>query len=216
MSLSFPLETSFKGTRLPRMSCSDGVSFPGGVLLAAMSLILSVATGCAKSASETSGVFVAEQPVLSGVSIGVVDTQWLLKESKLGRQVNDTLNRFMKDRQALLELEQQELRNLENELLRQGSVLSPSAKQQKEEQLRQRMLDYQQKAGNMTREFQAKQAELLDEFRDQVDSVVKQIAQQRGFVLVLEKGKNTSTRYYDPSMDFSSNVLEILDQTTFR
>ena len=183
------------------------------------SLMLSVATGCVTPASETSGISEIsgrERPVVSGVTIGVVDTQWLLKESKLGRQVNDTLNQFMKDRQALLELEQQELRNLENELLRQGSVLSPSAKQQKEDQLRQRMLDYQQKAGNMTRQFQAKQAELLGEFRDQVDLVVKQIAQQQGLVLVVEKGKNTSTRYYDQSMDFSSNVLEILDQTTFR
>lgn len=195
------------------------MSFPGCVLLAGMSLMLSVATGCGTSASETSGtseISGTERPVLSGVTIGVVDTQWLLKESKLGRQVNDTLNQFMKDRQALLELEQQELRNLENELLRQGSVLSPSAKQQKEDQLRQRMLDYQQKAGNMTRQFQGKQAELLGEFRDQVDLVVKQIAQQQGLVLVVEKGKNTSTRYYDQSMDFSSNVLEILDQTTFR
>lgn len=154
--------------------------------------------------------------MVSGVAIGVVDTQWLLKESKLGRQVNDALNEFMKDRQALLELEQQELRNLENELVRQGSVLSPSAKQQKEEQLRQRMLDYQQKAGNMSREFQSKQGELLDEFREQVDLVVKQIAQQQGLILVVDKGKNTTTRYYDESMDFSSNVLEILDQTTFR
>ncbi len=150
--------------------------------------------------------------VASGVAIGVVDTQWLLKESKLGRQVNETLSRFMKDRQALLELEQKELRNLENELLRQGSVLSPSAKQQKEEQLRQRMLDYQQKAGNMSREFQTKQSELLGEFRDQVDVVVKQIAQQQGLALVVEKGDNTTTRYHEPNMDFSSRVLEILDR----
>ena len=197
---------------MSRMICSNGVKFSGAVLLIGLSLMLFMATGCAKSASETPGVFVAEPPGLSGVSIGVVDTQWLLQESKLGRQVNDALNQFMKDRQALLELEQQELRNLENELLRQGSVLSPSAKQQKEEQLRQRMLDYQQKAGNMTREFQTKQAELLGEFRDQVDLVIKQIAQERGLVLVVEKGKNTSTRYYDRSMDFSSKVLEILDR----
>lgn len=201
---------------MPGMSRLNDASFPGGVLLAVAFLTLSVATGCAKSASEVSGISAAERPVLSGVAIGVVDTQWLLKESKLGHQVNETINRFMKDRQALLELEQQELRNLENELLRQGSVLSPAAKQQKEEQLRQRMLDYQQKTGNMTREFQAKQAELLGEFRDQVDLVVKRIAQERGLVLVVEKGKNTSTRYYDSSMDFSPDVLEVLDQTTFR
>lgn len=198
------------------MSGSHRLSFLRGVLLAGLTILLVVVTGCATPASESGGISVSERPVGSGVAIGVVDTQWLLKESKLGRQVNETLNQFMKDRQALLELEQQELRNLENELLRQGSVLSPSAKQQKEEQLRQRMLDYQQKAGNMSREFQVKQAELLDEFREQVDLVVKQIAQQRGLELVVEKGKNTSTRYYDASMDFSSSVLEILDQTTFR
>lgn len=198
------------------MSGLKRVSFPRGVLQAGLTILLLVVTGCATPASELGGISVSERPVGSGVAIGVVDTQWLLKESKLGRQVNETLNQFMKDRQALLELEQQELRNLENELVRQGSVLSPSAKQQKEEQLRQRMLDYQQKAGNMSREFQVKQAELLDEFREQVDLVVKQIAQQRGLELVVEKGKNTSTRYYDASMDFSSNVLEILDQTTFR
>jgi len=196
------------------MSGSHRLSFPGIVLRAGLTILLSVVTGCATPASEPAGISVTERG--SGAAIGVVDTQWLLKESKLGHQVNDTLNQFMKDRQALLELEQQELRNLENELLRQGSVLSPSAKQQKEEQLRQRMLDYQQKAGNMSREFQTKQAELLDEFREQVDLVVKQIAQQRGLGLVVEKGKNTSTRYYDKSMDFSSTVLEILDQTTLR
>ena len=193
------------------MKCSQGASFPGGVLWVGLSFVLSMATGCAKSDPEPFAISPTDQPVVSGAAIGVVDTQWLLQESKLGRQVNETLNQFMKDRQALLELEQQELRNLENELLRQGSVLSPSAKQQKEEQLRQRMLDYQQKAGNMTREFQAKQAELLDEFREQVDLVVKRIARQRGIVLVLEKGKNTTTRYHEPSMDFSSNVLESLD-----
>ncbi len=204
----------FDGKIMVSMNRSNGVSFPlyVGAVLAGMILILSVGIGCATSAPETSGT---ARQALFGVLIGVVDTQWLLKESKLGHQVNDALSQFMKDRQTLLELEQQELRNLENEILRQGSVLSPSAKQQKEEQLRQRMLGYQQKVGDMNREFQTKQAELLGEFRDQVDLVVQQIAQGQGLDLVVEKGKHTSTRYYEPSMDLSSNVLEILDQTTF-
>ncbi len=196
------------------MSHSNGVPLPlsVGAAFAGMILILSVWTGCGTSVSETPGT---ARQTSSGVLMGVVDTQWLLKESKLGHEVSEALNQFMKDRQTLLELEQQELRNLENEVLRQGSVLSPAARQQKEEQLRRRMLDYQQKVGDMNREFQAKQTELLGEFRDQVDLVVQQIAQQQGLVLVVEKGKSTSTRYYEPSLDLSSNVLEILDQTAF-
>lgn len=200
---------------MPSMSGFNGVSL-SDVLLTGVSLMLCVTWGCTTSSSEPSGFSRTDRPVFSGVAIGVVDTQWLLKESKIGGQVNETLNQFMKDRQALLELEQQELRNLENEIVRQGSVLSPAAKQQKEEQLRQRMLAYQQKAGNMTREFQSKQAELLGEFRDQVDLVVKQIAQQQGLVLVVEKGENAPTRYFESNMDLSPKVLEVLDQTTFR
>ena len=196
------------------MSHSNKVSLPFSMsrMLAGMLLMASLVTGCVESASQTLGTSGTEQQVFSGVLIGVVDTQWLLKESKLGRQVNGVLNQFMKDRQTLLELEQQELRDLENELLRQGSILSPSAKQQKEEQLRQRMLGYQQKVGDMNREFQAKQTELLGEFREQVDLAVQQIAQRRGMGLVVEKGKNASTRYYEPSMDLSFNVLEVLDR----
>ncbi len=147
------------------------------------------------------------------VPIAVVDTQWLLNKSKMGQQVNETLNQFMTDRRALIELEQKELRNLESELLRLSGVLNPLAKQQKEEQLRRRMLDYQQKVDDMNQEFQAKRAELLDEFRDYVDGVVQQIAQRQGMVLVVEKGQNTSTRYYKPGLDFSSEVLESLDQS---
>ena len=87
--------------------------------------------------------------VASDLHIGVMDMQWLLKQSKLGKQVTDALDTFMKGRQALIELEQKELRNLESQLLRQGSVLSQSARQQREEEFRKRMGEYQQKVTNM-------------------------------------------------------------------
>ena len=145
-------------------------------------------------------------------SIGVVDTKWLLAESKLGKQVTESLNQFMKDRQALIELEQKELRGLESELLRQGSVLNPSAKQQREERFRQRMVEYQGKVANLNLEVQKKQAELFGEFRSSVDTVVAKVAQRHGLVLVLEKGENSPTRYHQPSLNISKEVLEEMDR----
>ena len=180
-------------------------------MLSAGLIFVVVVTGCSTSPS---GTFVEQRSALSGLSIGVVDTEWLLKESKLGRQVSETLETFMQNRQALLELEQQELRRLENQLLRQGSVLSPSARQQKEEDFRRRMVAYQQKAGDMNREVQAKRVESLDEFRDRVDVIVKRIALDQGMALVIEKGQKTSTRYYEPSLDLSPAVKEALDRET--
>ena len=145
-------------------------------------------------------------------SIGVVDTKWLLAESKLGKQVTESLNQFMKDRQALIELEQKELRGLESELLRQGSVLNPSAKQQREERFRRRMVEYREKVANFNLEVQKKQAELFGEFRSSVDTVVAKVAQRHGLVLVLEKGENSPTRYHQPSLNISKEVLEEMDR----
>ncbi|RMH06594.1 MAG: OmpH family outer membrane protein [Nitrospirae bacterium] len=147
-----------------------------------------------------------------GIRVGVVDMQWLLAQSKLGKRVNQSLTSFMKDRQALIDLEQEELRELETQLLRQGSVLSPSARQRRQEQFRRRMLEYQQKVADLNREVQEKQAELFDEFREQVEAVVATIARQRGLIVVLEKGKTTPVRYYAPQLDISEEVLSALDR----
>ena len=168
--------------------------------------LLLLGSGCTSSSPVT------EKKSASPIAIGVVDTQWLLKESKLGKQVSDTLNAFMKDRQTLIELEQKELRNLENQLLQQGSVLSQSARQQREEKFRRRMGEYQQKVANMNQEVQAKQGQLFLEFRESVDAIIEDVAQRHGLALVMEKGANTPTRYYEPSLDISEEVLAELNQ----
>lgn len=147
-------------------------------------------------------------------NIGVVDTQQLVERTKLGRQVADSLNDFMKDRQAILDLEQKELRKLEDEMIRQAAVLSESAKKQREEQFRRRMLDYQQKVSNFNREVQEKQTALFAEFRNAVENVVQRVAQRRALVLVVEKGQASPTRYYHPALDITDDVLRELDQTS--
>jgi len=181
-----------------------------GVVAWVILILMLLGSGC-KSSSPTVSQKEASS-VASDLHIGVMDMQWLLKQSKLGKQVTDALNTFMADRQALIQLEQKELRNLESQLLRQGSVLSPSARQQREEEFRKRMSEYQQKVANVNKEVQAKQAELFSEFREDVDVLVKEVAKRKGLFLVVEKGENTTTDYFEPSLDISQEVLEELNR----
>ena len=160
------------------------------------------ASGC----SSTSGA------LENASSIGVVDFQRILQETTAGKGMNETLNSFMKDRQALVELEQRELRRLENEILAQGSVLSESARQQREEQFRQRMVQYQQKVADLNREVQEKQKELLARFRRSVEVVVAEIAGAEGLMVVVEYGPSTTTLYHQPKLDITDNVILELDQ----
>ena len=173
-------------------------------------ILVLLGSGC-KSSSPTVSQKEASS-VASDLHIGVMDMQWMLKQSKLGKQVTDALNNFMEDRQALIQLEQKELRNLESQLLRQGSVLSPSARQQREEEFRKRMAEYQHKVTSVNQEVQAKQAELFSEFRENVRVIEKEVAKRKGLFLVVLKGENTTTDYFEPSLDISQEVLDELNK----
>lgn len=168
--------------------------------------MLIVGGGCASSSSEK------ERELSLASSIGVVDTRWLLAESKLGKKVTESLNEFMKDRQALIELEQKELMELESNLLRQRNVLNPSAKQEREDQFRQRMVGYQEKVTKLNLEVQTRQVKLFSEFQSSVDAVVAQVAKRQGLALVLEKGENSPTRYHQSALNVSKEVLEEMDR----
>jgi len=150
----------------------------------------------------------------SDLVIGVVDPQRILLETNQGKRLSDTLTAFMKDRQLLVELEQKELRDLEEELRAQRTVLSQSARELKEEQFRQKMAVYQQKVADLNREVQEKQRELQNEFRRQVSAVVSQIGKNRNLALVMEHGPSSGTLYFQESLDISAEVIQTLNQSS--
>ncbi len=148
----------------------------------------------------------------SDLVIGVVNPQRILEETVKGQRLSDKLNAFMKDRQALVELEQRELRDLEDAMRAQRTVLSQSAKVLKEEQFRQKMGAYQQKVADLNREVQDKQRELQNEFHREVGEVVARIANARNLGLVVEHGPNSGTLFYQESWDISAEVIQALNQ----
>ena len=188
--------------RLGDRQINEGLRLGAGHIIL-MLLFLSIVLGsCAPVKSE----------VHSALVIGVVDPQRILQETDKGQQLSDTLNAFMKDRQALVELEQKELRNLENALRAQMTVLSQSARELKEEQFRQKMAAYQQKVADLNREVQEKQLELQGKFRREVGEVVAQIASDRNLGLVLEHGPNSGTLFYQESWDITTDVIQAMNQ----
>ncbi len=159
-----------------------------------------VLTGCTKPVQVPEG------------RVGVLDVQRVLSDSNPGKKAKDTLATFTKNRQTLIELDERELRRMEEDFVKQGSVLSPSAKRDREEAFRRRMAEYQQKAAEMNREVQEKQKEVLDAFRDRMERIVQKIAKSMGLQLVVEKGRGTPTLYNDDSLDLSQRVIDDLNK----
>ena len=144
----------------------------------------------------------------SGARIGVVDPQRVLNETEAGKKVLESISTFMKNRQALIELEEKELKQMEEDFVKQSSVLSPTAKKEREGQFRRRISEYQQKVGDLNREVQEKQKEALEGFREKMERVAVRVAQQLGLQVVIDRSRGGPTIYYDPALDVTAKVIE--------
>jgi len=168
-----------------------------------------------------SGIIVLACAVLGGCAgtgvkiegkIGLVDPAKVLSDSNAGKKAKETLTNFSKNRQALIEMEEKELRRMEEDFIKQASVLSAAAKAEREQLFRRRMAEYQQKATELNREVQEKQKDVLDGFRDKVDAVVGKIAKRHGLQVVLDKGKGGPAIYGDEDLDLTNQVIEQMNK----
>jgi len=140
--------------------------------------------------------------------IGVVDPGRAFSDTNAGKRAKDTLAAFSKNRQALIELEEKELRRMEEDFVKQASILSPTAKKEREDQFRRRMGEYQQKVNELNREVQEKQKDVLDGFRDKLELVVGKVSKRLGLLVIIDKGKGGPTLYNDETIDITGQVLE--------
>jgi len=169
----------------------------GRSIIAVMALTLG---GCAGSGAKVDG------------KIGVIDPQRILNTTNAGKKAKDVLVEFSKNRQVLMELDEKELRRMEEDFVKQASVLSPTARREREEQFRRRMQEYQQKVAELNREVQEKQKDVLDGFRDKIEAVSAKVAKRLGLQVVVDKSKGGPTIYHEDSLDISSQVIEEFDQ----
>jgi len=157
---------------------------------------LAAVTGCAGSGTKVEG------------KVGVVDPARVLSETNAGKKAKESLSAFSKNRQALMEMEEKELRRMEEDFARQASVLSPTAKREREEQFRRRMAEYQQKAGELNREVQEKQKDVLEGFREKVELIVGKVSKRLGLQVVIDKGKGGPTLYSEEGLDITGQVID--------
>ena len=155
-----------------------------------------VTGGCAGTGAKVEG------------KIGVVDPARILSDTNAGKKAKDNLTAFSKNRQALIELDEKELRRLEEDFVKQATVLSPTAKREREEIFRRRMQEYQQKVTELNREVQEKQKDVMDGFRDKLEAVVGKVAKRLGLQIVVDSTKGGVTLYREDMLDISNQVME--------
>lgn len=146
--------------------------------------------------------------------LGVINTQKAMEGSKVGKKVMSFLEDYVKTRQRLIESEEVDLKKLQADLGQQQAALSPAARQEKEEDFRQRMVVYQRHVQELQGEIEAKKRDVLGEFSKKIEQVVVEIATKERILLVMEKGDSAAgalVLFSNPSSDLTDQVIKALD-----
>jgi len=147
-------------------------------------------------------------------TIVVIEPQKVLDGTNEGKKIKDALGEYIKARQRIIEQEEDDLKQKQEELAKQDAVLSPQAKQGKGEELRQRVAAYQNHLQQLEEEVQSKRKELLGEFTDRIEQVVREIAEKDKIDLVLDKGDSGAGAmilFSQSAINLTDRVIKALD-----
>jgi outer membrane protein len=145
--------------------------------------------------------------------IGFVDAQAVLDRSKPGQASKTVLEQYVKSRQQLIDTDEEEIRQLEEDLKKQSTVLSPEAQKEKQDTLQRKYLTYQKRAGELTKEVQDRRTEVLKEFNRKLVQAVQQVAERDGYTMVLDKeAEGGVVLFAKEIMNLTDPVVKELDR----
>lgn len=149
----------------------------------------------------------AQAQQAAGPKIAVVDVRRAVTETEEGLRVTATLKRLFEARQKELDEKQQQLQKDKDALDKEAKAgkTSQDALQRKYEKLQQSASDLQTLMMNSQREMQQKEQELTTPILQKVLGIVKRIASQEGYEMVMAK---EAAPYYRSDLEITDKTIQ--------
>ncbi len=145
------------------------------------------------------------------LKVGVVDFQRCLAESKMGKKLKVEFKNVITDLKADLSKDESTLKGLREDLDKQGSVLSETAKAEKERDYQQRLMAYNRKMEATQQEVRRKDMELTNKIFEGLQPIVREIGETGGYTLIVEKHEG-GILYAPTQVDITEEVIRRYDQ----
>jgi outer membrane protein len=147
------------------------------------------------------------------VKMGYINAIQIFDTTKIGKRSKVTLEDFVKVRQQIVNMDENEIKKLEEEISKQGLLLTEDSRKEKEIIFQRKVSQFQKRAADLNKEIQDKKTEVLREFNKILEAVVKTVAEKEGYEVVLDKNPDIGTVVYiSSSMDISKEVIEQMDK----
>ncbi|HVM33027.1 MAG TPA: OmpH family outer membrane protein [bacterium] len=134
--------------------------------------------------------FLMISPVLAkDFKVATVDLAKLFADYPGTKAAQDKFNAIAQKKQKDLAGQEQDLQDLDAELKKQSSVLTPKQKSDKEYILKKKLEDYSQQKNQILAELKTDENQMTDDILTQIKAIVTKVAQGKGVDVVLDSEK---------------------------
>lgn len=124
------------------------------------------------------------------LKIGTVNFQQALNQVEQGKRAKASLQSEFDAKQKKLAAQQDELKRIQEEVQKQGSVLSQETLAQKQKDFQTKLMDMQKNMAGYRDELMAKEAKMTSQILQNMKTLVSEVAQKDGYTLVVETSQD--------------------------
>jgi outer membrane protein len=144
------------------------------------------------------------------LKIGIVDLQRALNECQAGKDAKKADIKEVEKNQRQFAEKQQELQAMKDNLDKQAPMLTPEARSAKERELQIKARDFQRWQEDVQAEINQKRMDLMQTVQLGLRKVIKKLAEDEGYTIVLEKNENI-VLFAVKAVEFTDRVVKLAD-----
>lgn len=150
----------------------------------------------------------AQAPVQNGPRIGIVATEIILRQTPGYAQAESTFNADLTSWRQEVETLQQQLDSAITAFDQQSVVLSPTARQERQEELRSLQQRYTTRATELQQRAEERRSELVGPLEERIQSVIDGIRAERNLMAIFDVSSPSNTIISaDPVIDLTTTVV---------
>ena len=158
-------------------------------------------------------LFIAFAFTAHAQKFALIDMEYILKNVPAYERANEQLNQVSKRWQSEVETLAQEAKTLYKNYQSEAVFLSEEQKTQKEEAI----VAKEKEAGELKRKYFGPEGELFKKreslmkpIQDEIYNAVKELAENKGYSVIVDRASATSIIFASPKIDISNDVLSKL------
>ena len=122
--------------------------------------------------------------------MGIFDLQKAVNDSKKGQAAKAKLVKKYENIQKELKKREADIETTRKSMEKQGSMMSPEAKWEKEKELRNKIRDFQDMYNDYTKEMQKEELEVTQPVVEGMVEMASKVGREKGFTVVMELNKS--------------------------